>query len=260
MAVKNKDRNLFGGGGRGSDEAEQLRLRNKDKELTREVDALEREIDELRATYELFFMGVEKVEPQPQRDLLKSKLRRFQENKPRNTAIKFRVQQLKARMVSLENYWQRTMRQKEAGTYHRDIARLKRREAERLKKEQLAQRRSEPEAESVDIVESGDSIVADDARAVVTPRTARAGTTSSRPRATSAEDLTDDKLKKIYDTYVGARRRCGESTDLQFDEMASALRKQVPRLIKKTGAGSVEFKVVIKSGKAVLKALPRSRD
>jgi len=40
--------------------------------------------------------------------------------------------------------------------------------------------------------------------------------------------------------------------------MAAALRKQVPRLMSQTGAKSVEFKVVIRQGKAVLKAVPKT--
>ncbi|MEO1234942.1 MAG: MXAN_5187 C-terminal domain-containing protein [Myxococcota bacterium] len=232
VAVKKKDRNLFGGGGRGAEEDEAQRLRRQDKELAQEIEALDKSIDELRAAYELYFMGVEKLEPQPQRDLVKSRLRRFQAQKPRNTALKFRFQQLKARMVSLENYWQRTLRQKEAGTYHRDVARARRREAEREKRAAL----SKPE--------STDNLPA--------------SSPSLRPRATSAEDLTDDKLQRLYKTYLGARRRCGESADLRFDDMASTLRKQVPKLMAKTGASSVEFKVVIKGGKAVLKAMPKT--
>ena len=234
MAVKNKDRSLFGGGGRSSEDGPASGPH--EGEVQAEVEQLEKDINELRATYELFFMGVERVEPQPQRDLIKSKLRRFQEQKPRNTALKFRIQQLKARMVSLENYWNRTQKQREAGVYHRDLARVKRKEAELAK-------------QNVSAVGSVSSSTAN--------KQPQSGQTSLRPRASSAEDLTDAKLKKLYDTYLGARRRCGESTDLRFDDMASELRKQVPRLMNKTGAHSVEFKVVIRSGKAVLKALPR---
>jgi hypothetical protein len=59
---------------------------------------------------------------------------------------------------------------------------------------------------------------------------------------------------------MGARRRCGEATDLRYEDMAAALRKQVPRLMSQTGAASVEFKVVIRAGKAVLKAIPKTAD
>lgn len=263
--MKRQDRNLFGGGGRGAEEEEARRLAHLDKELQQEVDELEKDINELRATYELFFLGVEKLEPQTQRDLVKSRLRRFQERKPRNTALRFRFQQLKARMVSLENYWQRTLRQREAGTYHRDLARMKRRETERLRREAEARRGENARAsDAPPAAASGSSGQAIDPAAPVSSaagsgrRPGSGATAPQRPSARSAEDLTEPKLRKLYDTYLGARRRCGESTDLRFEDMAATLRKQVPRLMAKTGATSVEFKVVIRGGKAVLKALPKA--
>ena len=64
-------------------------------------------------------------------------------------------------------------------------------------------------------------------------------------------------MRKLYKTYVGARKRCGEGVDLRYEDMAAALRKQVPKLINNTGAKSVELKGVIRGGKAVLKALPK---
>ena len=53
-------------------------------------------------------------------------------------------------------------------------------------------------------------------------------------------------------------KRCGQKVDVSLTDLSSNLRKQVPRLIKSSGARRVEFKVVIKKGKAVLKAIPRS--
>ncbi len=79
----------------------------------------------------------------------------------------------------------------------------------------------------------------------------------ARPSATSADDLTEPKLRKLYQTYIGARKRCGEPVDLRYEDMAAALRKQVPKLMQTTGAKAVEFKVVIRGGRAVLKALPK---
>ena len=38
--------------------------------------------------------------------------------------------------------------------------------------------------------------------------------------------------------------------------MASRIRQQVPQLLEKHKAKNIEFKVVIKGGKAVLKAVP----
>ena len=78
------------------------------------------------------------------------------------------------------------------------------------------------------------------------------------PSAGSASDLSDDKLKTVYDAYVAAKRRNKEDTSkMSYDNIAASLRKQVPELMKQHGAKAVEFKVVIKDGKAVLKAVPK---
>lgn len=265
MATRSKDRALFGGGGRG--QPEQGKASNPDKEIAAEVEDLEKDIHELRATYELYFMGVEKLEPVTQRDLIKSKLRRWQERKPRNTALRFKIQQLKARMVSLENYWQRTNRQREAGTYRRDQAKVQRREAELMRQQIQQEREKNPRQATVmgaeappvggQLMTSGEMQSARNRADTPNVNGGGGGPRAARPSAKSAEDLTEPKLRKLYKTYIHARRRCGEGADLRYEDMAAALRKQVPRLMKQTGAKSVEFKVVIRSGKAVLKAVPK---
>ncbi|WP_257462123.1 MXAN_5187 C-terminal domain-containing protein [Archangium lipolyticum] len=78
------------------------------------------------------------------------------------------------------------------------------------------------------------------------------------PAASGASDLSDDKLKSVYNAYVAAKRNNKEDTSkMSYDSIAASLRKQVPELMKQHGAKSVEFKVVIKDGKAVLKAVPK---
>jgi hypothetical protein len=70
--------------------------------------------------------------------------------------------------------------------------------------------------------------------------------------------LSEQKIKAIYDAYVMAKKRCGEDTrNLTLEAVSAMLRKQVPELMKQHNAKSVEFKVVIKDGKAILRALPR---
>lgn len=82
---------------------------------------------------------------------------------------------------------------------------------------------------------------------------------SSAPKpASAAGGLSDDKLKAVYDAYVTAKRRNQEDTSkMNFESVAANLRKQVPELLKQHNAKSVEFKVVIKDGKATLKAVPK---
>jgi hypothetical protein len=91
----------------------------------------------------------------------------------------------------------------------------------------------------------------------------RAPGTAAPPRPAPApigtqDGLSDSKIKAIYEAYVMAKKRCGEDTrSLTLDSVSSSLKKQVPELMKQHNARSVEFKVVIKDGKAVLRALPK---
>ncbi|ATB35258.1 hypothetical protein CYFUS_000670 [Cystobacter fuscus] len=82
---------------------------------------------------------------------------------------------------------------------------------------------------------------------------------AARPAAASgSNDLSDARLKSVYDAYVAAKRNNKEDTSkMSYDSVAASLRKQVPELMKQHKASSVEFKVVIKDGKAVLKAVPK---
>ncbi|WPB76519.1 MXAN_5187 C-terminal domain-containing protein [Archangium violaceum] len=78
------------------------------------------------------------------------------------------------------------------------------------------------------------------------------------PVAAGGGGLSEDKLKSVYDAYVSAKRQNKEDTSkMSYDSVAATLRKQVPELMKQHNAKSVEFKVVIKDGKAVLKAVPK---
>ncbi|MFO0727067.1 MAG: MXAN_5187 C-terminal domain-containing protein [Myxococcota bacterium] len=255
---------LFGGKGKSAADIEAGRAADVN-ELMEELEQVEKDMNELRGQYELFFMGVERVEPKPMRDKLRSQLRRFKELPNLNTAVKFKFQMLQARLISLESHWGRITRQKEEGTYKRDVDRVKRKqaelEAEAAKKagkkgaETVQQKGAKPEGE---ILPGGPlkqplSQAEPRSNSMAPPQAGIA-----RPVAARAEDLSEPALKQLYQTYVTAKRRCGEQVDLRYDEMAASLKKQVPKLLQSTGAKSVEFKVVIKGGHAVLKAVPKT--
>jgi hypothetical protein len=75
----------------------------------------------------------------------------------------------------------------------------------------------------------------------------------------AAPEIPDDKLRRLYDTYLVARQRCGEPTEgISYESVASRIRAQVPQLLEKHKANNIEFKVVIKGGRAVLKAIPHA--
>lgn len=272
MATKNADKRDRLGGESEEDSRRDRLLQAK--ELDEELDDIDRDLDQLRALYELYFMGIEKAEPSTQRDHLRARLRKIRESKVRlNTALKFKMQTLQGRMISLETYWGRIMRARENGTYHRDVQKARRRQAELDKKQQASTINGgqlPPENQAKMGEASGESLaegeLQPDAHDAATrgagPRDGSGAPGPggvARPKVRSADDLDEAKMRQLYQTYVTAKRRCGERVDLRFEDMAASLKKQVPKLMQSTGASSIEFKVVIKKGSAVLKAIPRTK-
>lgn len=87
----------------------------------------------------------------------------------------------------------------------------------------------------------------------------RPGGAEKPAEAPRPAEISDDKLRRLYDTYLVARQRCGESTSgISFESVAGRIRAQMPQLLEKHKAKNIEFKVVIKGGKAVLKAIPHA--
>jgi hypothetical protein len=87
---------------------------------------LETRIDRLRALYENWFRGYEKSEPTVPRKDAERRVYALRKDLPRNTALRFRYHQLYLKYTTLTNYWQRTSRQIEEGTYKPQLQRLKR--------------------------------------------------------------------------------------------------------------------------------------
>src|SRR5574340_231656 len=110
---------------------EPIRLRGGD-ELADEAQKLEEELEALKAKYEMYFLGVERREPVRWREDVKKKVLRLKSAFTRNTGLRFRVQSLHARYLSYERLWLRAAREREEGTYRRDLfkARLHTREQE----------------------------------------------------------------------------------------------------------------------------------
>ena len=69
--------------------------------------------------------------------------------------------------------------------------------------------------------------------------------------------MTDDKMRRLYSVYMQAKKRTGENSNLSFESLAAQLRKQVPAIRAKHKCQNVDFKVVLKNGKAMLKAVPK---
>ncbi|MFZ5468642.1 MAG: MXAN_5187 C-terminal domain-containing protein [Myxococcota bacterium] len=192
-------------------------------EVAKECDAIEAELASLRAAYEQYFLGLDRQPPSRKHAELKKRVRALQTSFVRQTSAKFRTQSLLSTFLTYERLWNRTLQEIEAGTYRRDL----------FKAKLHSQKRPEPAKKAEE---------AKPAPAVPAP----------------PSGLSDEKLRAVFNAYVTAKKRCNEDvSSLTYDTMAATLRKQVPALLKQHNAQGVDFKVVIKDGKAVLRALPK---
>jgi len=81
----------------------------------------------LRMLYDQWFHGLERTEPRIARQETDRVMALLRNNPQRNTALRFRYNQLVQRYTTYTNHWQRISRQIEEGTYKRDVQRARRR-------------------------------------------------------------------------------------------------------------------------------------
>lgn len=98
----------------------------------------ETRLDRLRALYDQYFLGMERLEPTQLRKDFERIVVILRKEQPRNTALRFRFQQLLQRNVTLDTYWRKVTRQIEDGTYRRDVLRARRRREGREHTEEAA--------------------------------------------------------------------------------------------------------------------------
>jgi hypothetical protein len=206
------------------------------EQVAKKLDQLEGRLAALRGAFDQYFLGLERHPPLPERDRLRKDIESTRGNTGRNTALKFRAASLFTRFLSYDHMWARTLTDIEEGRYHRDLFKARLHRQQRGKQPQA----SAP-AEDVDMSDLTEP-----------PQPER-----REAERGSSPGPSDDRLKTIYESYIAAKAKVGDSTSLTFEQLAQRLKKQVPAVLAKTGATSVDFKVLIKDGKATLQAVTR---
>jgi hypothetical protein len=206
------------------------------EELTRQIGDTEERVEALRARYDMYFIGIERREPTRERDELKREVNRLKTAFTHNTGLKFRIQSLHARFIAYERMWQRSAREKEEGTYRRDLLRARRTKREPAK--------------------AAPSAAAGAPKAAPAPATAASGAQVPAPAAVAGvPGMTDSQLRALHAAYVDAKRRCNEDVSkLTLDALAKSVSRQMPDLVQRFKGRAVDFRVVVKDGRAVLKA------
>src|SRR5688572_4830295 len=87
------------------------------------LNELEARLERLRSLYEQYFIGIEKLEPSIPRQDVDRRIYALRKTQIRNTAKRFKLQNIIQRYNTFQQYWLRICREIENGTYHRHVAR-----------------------------------------------------------------------------------------------------------------------------------------
>lgn len=194
-----------------------------DRTLGNLMEEVEQKIFLLKIDYEKYFSGVERIEPLREREEVRRLVREMEREPMTSATQRFKFQTLKARFQSMELYWTRNLVQIERGTHPKMKFR--------------ADLHAKP--------------------AAVAAETLSAEQVEVLRQRQEKQEREERAYKMVFDKYIEARQKCGQSTDLSFDAVREALHKQV-RLIKSTyQTENVKFRILIEEGRAKVKAVPQ---
>ncbi len=225
------------------------------------LEELEPKLDRLRALYEQYFLGFERIPPHVLRKEVDRTFWRLRKQRVNHTRTRYKLNQVLQRYQTYKQYWQRTLRAIERGTYRRDVIRAARRVGRR-EAAMVAGRQASALLHGVDdgLMPSSERAKhntpgSDRAPDSIAPRSRRTGSRpSNRPlRRLSSEE----RARKLYDEYVRARRAAGQRTrTLTYEKLCHSLAKQAERLRRKHGTDKrIDFVVAMKDGKPVLRPI-----
>lgn len=193
-----------------------------DRALLQKMANIEQRMNMLKLAYEKYFAGTDPIEPLKDREALKRDMREIDRTTMNSTREKYRWRSVRARMSSLENYWQRNIVMIERGTHPKMKFRAD-----------------------------------NNARA----RAANAGSGSqerleAQRQARARAEAEESRMRGVYDDYMKARKECGQDTNMNYREVRAALRNQAKSIQHKKSCKDVQFKVKVKGGKASITAIP----
>ena len=76
------------------------------------------------------------------------------------------------------------------------------------------------------------------------------------PAVAPPPGMTEKQCRELHASYVKARQLVGEKDPVPYDKMMATLGKQAPTIMKEHGAKGVEYQVVVRGEKVILKAKP----
>jgi hypothetical protein len=255
-------------------------------------------IERVRVLYEQYFMGIEKIEPLVPRKEVQRAMLLLQQIQIRNTGLRFKFNTMLQKWNIYVTHWNRILREIDAGTYVRHVAKAAR-AAERSGKElpdelKLAAKHvlgvHEPApakgapppmppptpAAAAKPAPSGAPTGATPppipgARttqptpprgAAVPPPTPTAPRplppTTAPPTPPRVPGIDERELRDIHQRLVAARKQTGEAAP-SYEALVNTLAKQVSKVMERPDIQRVRIDVAVQDGKAILKATPEKK-
>lgn len=200
-----------------------------------DIDIFDSKLTQLKIDYEKYFMRIHKTEPLKLKGDVDRIVYQYHGRLISNTALKFRFNSLVSKYNSFKMYWTRVLRAIEEGKYER------RAEGGGFTY-QTKETGPGKKAASIEPIEELEVLGRE---RPATPRPTKAGNDNAA-------------LKKIYQNYLSAKKKCNESTSrLTFDAMKKGLEKQKKLMESRYGKKEIEMTVYIKDGKARIGLKPK---
>jgi hypothetical protein len=198
------------------------RKEKSDRILLAKMANIEQRMSLCKLGYEKYFAGTESIEPMKERESLKRDMRDIDRTTMTATREKYRWRSIKARMSSLENYWQRNLVMIERGTHPK------------MKFRADAKQRA----------------------AGIDPHTSAADRLETQRQIRAREAEREGSMREIFNDYVSARKKCGQDANMDYRQVRAALKNQAKTIQTKESCKDVKFKVKVKGGKASITAIP----
>jgi hypothetical protein len=246
------------------------------------LEEMERKLERMRGLYESFFMGIERSPPEVLRRDVNRQILELQQVPISNASLRFRYQALTQRWVLLITYWNRTMREIEAGTFSRDLAKAKRHlskkgtaaitlqealamgiPASRAKafvaRQQAVQdrRAGTAKAAAADAVQTAAAVPAQSTEPKASPAASAATGPSGGPPPIPLPGLPETDLQDAYRRYLEAHQKAGTAgPPPAIDKLRRSLAKQLPQIMSANNCARVRLDIAVEDGKVRLRAWP----
>ena len=178
----------------------------------KEVEMIERLLNELVFEYDMFFRGHERIEPTVKRDNLRRELSKLQTLRINNAIVKQKAANLTHKFATFQRKWKGIWLQIENGTYKIDKYKMERNQ--KLNKKKLPQENVQEE----------------------------------KPK--------ENDYSKLLNKYEITQQLLGVNKKLNKEVLRKKLKEQEEILKKKYKVKGIDFKVIVKNGKATIKPIP----